>query len=374
LKIDAFKLSQAGSRGVADIFVTVMRAGDLVYRCKIDRRTPSNTGGYQRLPSERRLSMIRGSAVRYLVRELGYFPTSILLNVRGDVSFTENKDQSWFSYGLLDTQSDEFWVIDGQHRIEALKRAIARNRDFENYPVITSILRLPDRFDEMLLFYIVNRRQKGVKTDLVYRHLQRMLIHKGEDWLLDLEGKRGLTQGYAIEIIDVLNKDPVSPWYGRIREVGEAKHMDHIINDSDMMPTITEILDERYFKNMPIKEIALLLIDYWNALYNIYPECFTDPNDFSMLQKPGMPALNRLFIDVYGIAIQNGEVSEKAMYNVLLRLLAETPDHPVPEFMYSIEPDFWSYESGPVYGVSSSRQNIQDLYDNLQEKLWLAGR
>ncbi len=373
MKIDAFKLSQTGNRGVADIFVTVMRAGDLVYRCKIDRRTPSNTSGYQRLPSERRLSMIRGSAVRYLVRELGYFPTSILLNVRGDVSFTENKDQNWFSYGMLDTQSDEFWVIDGQHRIEALKRAIARNRDFENYPVITSILRLPDRFDEMLLFYIVNRRQKGVKTDLVYRHLQRMLIHKGEDWLLDLEGKRGLTQGYAIEIIDVLNKDPVSPWYGRIREVGEAKHMDHVINDSEMMPTITQILEERYFKNMPIKEIALLLIDYWNALYNIYPECFTDPDEFSMLQKPGMPALNKLFIDVYGIAIQNGEVSEESIYNVLLRLLAETPEHPVPEFRYSIEPDFWSYESGPVYGVSPSHQNIQDLYDNLQEKIWLAG-
>jgi hypothetical protein len=104
--------------------------------------------------------MIRGSAVRYLVREFGYFPTSILLNVRGEVSFSENKRQDWFSYGVLETKIDDFWIIDGQHRIEALKRAIARNRDFENYPVITSILRLPDRFDEMLLFYIVNRRQK----------------------------------------------------------------------------------------------------------------------------------------------------------------------------------------------------------------------
>ena len=141
-----------------------------------------------------------------------------------------------------------------------------------------------------------------------------------------------------------------------------------------MMSIIAEILDERYFKNMPIKEIALLLIDFWNALYNIYPECFTDPNDFSLLQKPGMPALNKLFIDVYGIAIQSEDVSEESMYNVLLRLLAETSEHSVPEFRDAIEPDFWSYESGPVYGVSPSRQNIQDLYDKLQEKLWLAGR
>jgi len=41
----------------------------------------------------------------------------------------------------------------------------------------------------MLLFYIVNRRKKGVKTDLVYSHLQRMLLKKGEEGLLDLEGK-----------------------------------------------------------------------------------------------------------------------------------------------------------------------------------------
>jgi DGQHR domain-containing protein len=295
------------------------------------------------------------------------------LNVRGDVSFIEEKHQSWFSYGLLDTERDDFWVIDGQHRIEALKRAIARNRDFEDYPVIASILRLPDRFDEMLLFYIVNRRQKGVKTDLVYRHLQRMLIRKGEEWLLDLEGKRGLTQSYAIEIVDVLNKEPVSPWYGRIREVGEPKHMDHIIKDSDMIQSISLILGEHYFKNKPIKEIAYHLIDYWNALYNIYPECFTDPKGFSLLQRPGMPALNRLFIDIYGLALQEGEVTEETMYNLLTRLLVETSNHPVPEFRYPIEPDFWGFNSGPVYGVATTRQNIQDLYDNLQEKIWLAG-
>jgi len=374
LKIDAFKLSQGGNRGLVDIYISVFRAGDIVHKCNIDRRTPSNPTGYQRFPSERRLSMIRGSAVRYLIRELGCFPTSILLNVRGEMSFIEEKTKAGFSVGTLDTQSDEFWIIDGQHRVESLKRAISRNRDFNDYPIIVSILQLPDRFDEMLLFYIVNRRQKGVKTDLVYRHLQRMLLKKGEEWLLDLEGKRGLARGYAVEIVDILNKDPVSPWYGKIREVGEAKQIDHIIKDREMVSSVVEILGEHYFKNMPIKNIAYLLIDYWNALYDIYPECFTAPKEFSMLQKPGLPALNKLFIDVYGIALQSGDVSEEAMYKVLSRLLEETPAHPVVDFRYSIGVDFWSFDSGPVYGVTATRQNIQDLYDNLQEKIWLAGR
>ena len=87
-----------------------------------------------------------------------------------------------------------------------------------------------------------------------------------------------------------------------------------------------------------------------------------------------MVALNRLFIDVNGIVLQDGEVSEESMYNVLTRLLTETTEHPVPEFRHSINPDFWSIESGPVYEVSTNHQNIQDLYDSLQEKIWLAGR
>ena len=146
---------------------------------------------------------------------------------------------------------------------------------------------------------------------------------------MDLEGKRGLTQSYAIEIVDVLNKEPISPWYCRIREVGEPKHIDHVIEDKDLMPTVVEILNQPYFRNMPISEIADLLIDYWNALYNIYPECFTEPKSYSLLRKPGVPAVHKLFIDVYGIILQKGDVSESAMYNVLRRLLTETPEHPV---------------------------------------------
>ena len=60
----------------------------------------------------------------------------------------------------------------------------------------------------MLLFYIINRRQRGISTDLAYRHLQRMLWQKGEEWIMDFEGKPGLDRSYAIEIVDQLNKEP----------------------------------------------------------------------------------------------------------------------------------------------------------------------
>lgn len=188
MKIEAFKLSQWGMRGSIDLYSCVFKAKDLVENAKIDRWFQKNYGGYQRVISEQRLGFNRGSVVRYLVKELGCFPSSVLLNVRGDVAFSKETTQDVYSRGVLDFNEDEFWIIDGQHRIAALGRANQRNQDYENYPVIISIVRLPDRFDELLLFNIINRRQRGVSTELDYRHLQRMLWQKGEDWILDFEG------------------------------------------------------------------------------------------------------------------------------------------------------------------------------------------
>ncbi len=113
------------------------------------------------------------------MKEMGCFPTSILVNVRGDLSFEGSTDMGWCSYGKLRIEDEALWFIDGQHRVEALKRAMDRNADFEGYPVIVSLLHLPQRFDELMLFYIVNRCQRSVPTDLAYMHLQRMLWERG---------------------------------------------------------------------------------------------------------------------------------------------------------------------------------------------------
>jgi hypothetical protein len=99
VKTEAFKLSQWGQRGVMDLYTCVFRAGDLVEIINVDRWTPDNNRGYQRFPSERRLGMARGSAVRYLVKEYGWFPTSIVINVRGKVKFTSERDWGWYSRG-----------------------------------------------------------------------------------------------------------------------------------------------------------------------------------------------------------------------------------------------------------------------------------
>ncbi|RJS86931.1 DGQHR domain-containing protein, partial [Candidatus Bathyarchaeota archaeon] len=278
MRLKAFAVRQWGGGRAFTIYVTALPAALLVERCRIDRWTPENPEGYQRPPDERRLGWRRGSALRYLLRELGCFPTSILLNVRGELHFEEEWIEEPLIFGELHIDDDEpLWVIDGQHRVEALRRAIERNPSYGDYPLIVSIMRLPDRFDELLLFYIVNRRQRSVPTDLAYRHLQSMLLKRGVEWLYDLEGGRGVRLALAAEVVDHLNSSERSPWRGRIRRIGEERREEHIIHDRPLIRSIAPILKKRIFEGFSIGELAELLIDYWRALNRLYPEAFIQP-------------------------------------------------------------------------------------------------
>jgi DGQHR domain-containing protein len=373
MRLKAFAIRQWGGRGNStDVYVTTMRVGDLVARCTIDRWTPENSRGYQRLPDERRLMERRGSPVRYLLRELGCFPTSILINVRGELRFEAETDMGWCRLGdLIIGDKEMLWIIDGQHRVEALKRAISRNEEFEDYPLVVSILRHQDIFDEMMHFYIVNKRQRSVSTDLAYRHLQRMLWERGVDWLYELEGTKGVRIALATEAVDYLNKRRDSPWQGKVRRVGEPARPEQIIRDGSLIRSIEEILREKTFEGLALESLADLLIRYWNTLRRLYPEAFENPQEYSLLGTPGIFSFHRLFPSIYARCIRNGAFDEEVM-RILSLLMEETPSHPKAEFRAPITVEFWSKSHGPAISISTSLQIIKELYLNLAMKIKLA--
>ena len=372
MKLKVFSIRQKGGMEDINIYVSTMPALDLIERCAIDRWTIDNTGGYQRVPEERRFSERRGSIVRYLMKEIGCFPTSVLLNVRGEPEFDVNDNLGWGALGELDIGDEKLWLIDGQHRVEALKRAVERNADFEHYPVVVSILQLPKRFDELMLFYIVNRRQRGVPTDLTYRHLQRMIWEKGTEWLYELEGRRGVQLGLATEIVDYLCEDPRSPWYGRIRRVEEPSREEHIIRDKVIIRSVVEVLKEKALEGMRLSELADLLIDYWNAVSDMYPAAFENPSPYTLLGAPEVFSLHKLFPSVYARCARSGVINEEGMKAVLALLMVETTGHPDPDFRRPIDLEFWSRDHGPMIAISTNRNIINDLYRHLQTKIQLA--
>ncbi len=369
--VDAFKVIQKGGFNPSEIYITTLRAIDVAEKCVIDRWTQKNVNGYQRVPNTYRLSDKRGGIVRYLLKDLGCFPTSILVNVRDNLSFEKTGSNEYYEIGKLDLGDSKLWLIDGQHRVEALKRAFERNGDFEDYPLVVSILVKPLKFDELLLFYVVNKRQKSVPTDLAFRHLQRMLWEKGTGWLYDFEGARGVRLGLASEVIDYLNTEPQSPWYKRIRMVGDEKG-DQFVDDGFFINIVATILKEKTFTGLPVKDFAQHMINYWSCIRELYPEAFEEPEKYTLLSHAGLYVFTMLFPMIFGKLCNKDVCTRGDILQLLERLKQNTPGHTSPDFIKPIDIEFWSREKGPAISLSRNQQELERLFLGTQKKI-LAG-
>jgi DGQHR domain-containing protein len=366
--VDAFKVVQKGGPHHHEIYVTTLKAIDVVERCSIDRWTKTNYNGYQRLPNSSRLHDSQGGIVRYLIKDLACFPTSILINIRDPVSFEKTTESDHYELGKLDLGDTRFWLIDGQHRVEALKCACSRSIEFEKYPIVVSFLVMPERFNELLLFYVVNRKQKSVPTDLAYRNLQRMLWEKGSKWLYEFEGAKGVRLGIASEVVDQLNADVSSPWYRRIRMVGD-EDKGQIIEDGFFISVIARILNNKVFTGMPVRDFTLNLVNYWNCIKEIYPEAFKDAEDYTLLSRAGIYVFTMLF-PMFVVNLQKIKTNKmNELLATLEGLKRVTPSHTSQEFIKPIDVECWSKKSASAVFLGKTRRELDILLSGIQEKI-----
>lgn len=374
----AFKIKQFGTGEEVkptEIYVAILTAGELTEKSDIDRWSKDDREGYQRPVSEARILKGKKSVVRYLTDQMGTFPTSILLSIREQVKFTpETKIAENIVLGNLEIpENAKLWIIDGQHRVEGLKAAIRNRQVFEDYPVMASILVLPDRFDEMLFFHIVNNTAKSVPTDLAFRHLQSMVTRMPHmpDWISNYIDLRDLRKGTAATIVDILAENPESPWKGRIAYLDEDfVEPQHIIKDSTMISYIAnKILTETTFHYMKVDDVSDLLIAYWSAIAELYPEAFENPKDYYLTKTAGIASLTIIFPTIYAYCATSGKVSTGGMKNLLNRLQKETPEHSDLEFRRPLNSKWWSRKSAPLIAKATSEGMFKQLANRLIEKI-----
>jgi DGQHR domain-containing protein len=290
----------------------------------IPHRDPRTGRGYQRLPQESRVNELATDLRKGRVD----LPTSILLNVR-------NRDaRKALHDGVLDLRvvagaapkaaaDAKFYVVDGQHRILALKKLI---EDFDGerwskYEIPFTCMLGATEEEEMDQFYIVNSKAKSVRTDLAYELLHQRaqdpqvmesLVERGQDW-----------QVHAQAIVKKLNEDsPV--WRGRIRFAAMEKG-DTIMPSASMVSSLKQILGSPYFKVLAPDQQVKILDAYWRGIRNLLPEAFDEPSEFSLQKGVGVMVMHTVLMQVIEIARSQGlPLSEPETYEGVLKRSLET--------------------------------------------------
>jgi len=358
------------------LYLVVIPAEKVAEKAEIFRRTPQRKSGYQRGLRATRLGRNKSGVVGYILDQMGVFPTSILVNIRkedGALQF-EKKGQLGdnIDVGDLVLPDDLTWyVVDGQHRLEGLKVAMREQKGLKTYPVIVTMTN-EDMFYEMLIFYIVNSRAKSVETGLVYRILQRMLYDvKAPKWISQtIMTGSDRRKAIAAMIVDLLNQKPTSPFYGRVKEIGEIK-TDYLTEDQTLTRYVALVLSERTFSEMYDEDVADLLIDYWIAIKNVYSACFRDPANYFLLKTIGLSSFMRLFPTIYAYSVREGQGSEKTMEKYIRYLLEKTPDHTDVDFRGPIDEAWWHKTDGPGIVHGTGEGHYQEVAQRIAEKIKL---
>lgn len=153
------------------------KAGDILRQSRIDEWGPENPEGYQREVIERRAREFGN-----FIAKKGISPNAILLNIR-DVDIGTINEIRENEYEI--PEGIHLWVVDGQHRLKGLEISGMKHPDIldMNLPVIVLNLKSknPDlaRNQEAAQFLIINKTQKGVRSDLA-EHLLAKAKEKNE--------------------------------------------------------------------------------------------------------------------------------------------------------------------------------------------------
>lgn len=293
------------------LYSATMSARDLTNESdvKVDIYNASNADGYQRKPSPLRAR----DFARYLEKAKGICPTSILLNIRGEFSFEPIKG----NYGILklpdNPNTEKFWIVDGQHRIEGLRELLDSDQSYANFPMNVTIMGVSTEYEEAKQFIIINKTQVGVRPDLAERFIAKMAKREGPDALMCLPRATTIDIAWrpkATDIVDILNSRSApeeandfynNPWFRRIQLPNEPRE-NTTISQKAFEDSLKQILHNPSFASYSAEEIAVILVRYWKAVLSICKQAAIQPNNYVLMRTTGVAVLHNILPRVVALA------------------------------------------------------------------------
>lgn len=330
------------------LYVTVMRAGDLAGGItKVDAWSASNKSGYQRMPVEARFRKI----ARYVMGKEGgrsILPQAVLLNFRNTDSKLKFKAADDGLFGTLEISSDQtLWEVDGQHRLGGIRLALDEDPSLADYPIPVVIADGLSRLEEAYLFYIVNTTQKRVPTDLAQRLIEQQMGDKDLRFHIVIGGQDWIPKG--VKVVDALLAIPGHPWHGKIGIPG-PKAAGIVTKQVSFVTSLKPILTTPPYTSVEAGDMAEILIRYWQALEEVYPEAFADPDQHVIQKTGGIFPLHAVAPEIFDmVRAKSGRITKDGLVDLLKEIDRTLGKH------YEAGSSFWDKEDGEAAKYGSQK-------------------
>lgn len=348
--------------------VGAMPVGLLVHHYKIPRRDALRKRGYQREVSPVRVKKLTSD----LEKDRVDLPTAVLLSLRGtSVKDLLVDDAAGRLCMRVPVNGDfgPFYVVDGQHRLEAIKKIAEAEQD-PNWgkrvlPFVCMVGANEEQ--EMKEFYIVNSNAKSVRTDLALDLLKQRaesdpqfmnsLIERGEQWKVD-----------AQTITERISKESLV-WRDRIRFPNCAKSRT-TVPSSGMVSSLKPLLATPYFGAVNLENQVKILDAYWKGIKRVLPGAFENPESYSIQKGSGATILHVVLIHVLeyirskGASVIEPESYHEAMKDALQSLQGDTPSGAL-----AAGEDFWRVGPEGAAGAFSSNAARRVLIAKIKSQL-----
>ena len=350
--------------GKLDTFVAAISFGELAKRYQIPHRVHSTDDGYQRMP--------RRNRVRQLARDLRAgavdLPTAVLLSVRDRSLSPMRQASAHYLLTIPDNSARPFYVVDGQHRLEALSLALREEPDagWSNFMVHAVIMFGATEDVEMDQFHIVNSNAKSISSDLALDLLKvrasknasfrRYLVESGDLWKIE-----------AQEITELVSQR--TAWTGKIRFPNDKKGYT-LIGSNAFVSSLKRPLQQEVFATYKQLERARIIDAYWQGILRVLTECKVTPRQYSLQKTVGTWILNFILPRLLAHAQATGQpVDSPATYEFLLRDTLNGFSGANRHGGIVEGDEFWKSGEAGAAGVYSSYTGRQVLTDKLMTEL-----
>ncbi len=351
-------------QGDLTIYSTSLKVSDFLVPgfYQIDKLdSGEETTGYQRVLEERRSKKLSDYILSAWEDGDAFLPTSVFLATDKNVEYDSEKNIIKIDIGKV----GPFNVVDGQHRIEGLRRAAEENPEIKDFQVAANIAINLNLVSQMCHFLIVNSTQRSVDKAVVQQILARLtgMVDIEEIPTLPKWIQRQINKGddqIALQITNYLNEQSDSPWNGRIQMANELKGPRTSIAQKSFVTSLKKYVlasTNPISTESDIDRRNKILKNYWKAIADLlYDEDIA--GDSVLFKTSGFDLFNiistPIFIKLY--------VIKDFKVETITDLLRSTFDKLPEEYIKINDPAWWEKGSGASDLNSSAVRRIAHAF------------